>query len=98
MSHDFGFAGGDALRAIGASWFVSYAYYKEIDPNHTIWKMVKTYKDREKSYETSREYHPVWLREVLSMSDKKLNTSSLHLGSSVIKQMALDILKKTLLK
>ena len=41
MSHAFGFAGGSQLSSISASWFVSYAYHKEIDPAHKIWLVAK---------------------------------------------------------
>lgn len=33
-SHNFAFEGGEILTGIGASWFVSYAYYETVDPSH----------------------------------------------------------------
>ena len=93
MSHAFSFAGGSQLSSISASWFVSYAYYKEIDTAHKVWMVVKNYSSRANTYEASRKYHNDWLHEVLQMNDKKLNMSSLRLGASVVKQMAFDLLK-----
>ncbi len=35
-SHNFSFEGGEILTGMGASWFVSYAYYQHIDKNILI--------------------------------------------------------------
>ena len=31
-AHNFSFEGGEILTGMGASWFVSYAYYEKVDP------------------------------------------------------------------
>ena len=36
-SHNFAFEGGEILTGMGASWFVSYAYYEKVDPTHKNW-------------------------------------------------------------
>lgn len=36
-AHNFNFEGGDILTGMGASWFVSYAYYEKIDRTHRNW-------------------------------------------------------------
>ena len=94
MSHAFGFVGGAQLSSISASWFVSYAYHKEIDHAHKVWMSVKDYQHRANTYAASKKYHDGWLHEVLQMNNKKLNTSSLGLGASLVKQMALDLIKQ----
>lgn len=55
--HEFNFRGGEILTGMGATWFVSYAYYENIDNNHINWKKVKTYSNRKSTYYKSREYH-----------------------------------------
>ena len=42
-NHNFSFEGGEYLRKIGASWFVSYCYYLNIDQSHKNWASVSTY-------------------------------------------------------
>ena len=56
-AHFFNFVGGDALSRMGATWFVSYAYYCEVDPQHMAWKNVKTYPMRRNIYFTTKEHH-----------------------------------------
>jgi len=95
MSHAFAFEGDTKLSSIAASWFVSYAYYLKVDKGHKVWENVSSAKQRMKVFNGPLKLHYVeFLKEVLKMNDKKLNTSHLKLGSSVIKQMALDLLKK----
>lgn len=45
-SHNFAFEGGEILTGMGASWFVSYAYYKTVDPSHKNWAKVPTTQTR----------------------------------------------------
>ena len=35
--HTFSFLGGEDLTTMGATWFVSYAYYKYVDSSHKNW-------------------------------------------------------------
>ncbi len=86
--HNYNFDGGEALRKIGAAWFVSYAYYEKRDRTHTNWMRVKTTKTRSSNYERSREYHKFWLNKVLLMNDEKLNRNTLGLNASDIKDLA----------
>lgn len=93
MEHSFNFPGGKELSKIGAGWFVSYAYYKNIDNGHKVWMRVRTCKVRIQWFEKIGVHYKELLQEVLSMGEEKLNTGTLGLGSIVIKQMALDLLK-----
>lgn len=89
----FSCQGGDKLTSMGASWFVSYCYYENIDPNHQNWN----YGDiatRKSVYSNSRQYHKYWLSEVLTMNDGLLSTNQIQLSPAQIKQMAKELLAK----
>ena len=95
-SHAFSFKGGDILADIGATWFVSYSYYKNISPCHRNWDLVKTSNMRISKYNNSKEYHILWLKEILNMNDNKLGTNTIDLTATEVKQMANEILIKKL--
>ena len=44
--HPFNFDGGEELSHMGATWFVSFAYYTYVDRTHKVWENVKTYVSR----------------------------------------------------
>ncbi len=90
--HDFNFAGGGLLARMGATWFVSYAYYCNIDNTHRNWDRVSTAVNRMSVYASSANYHKFWLTEVLKMDDKRLNTNTIGLKASETKKMAEKIL------
>lgn len=92
--HAFNFEGGDILANMGATWFVSYAYYENVDKNHLNWKKVSTYPNRCSNYERSRAYHEFWLREILKMYEEKLNTNSIGLKASETKNMAKKVVER----
>ncbi len=92
--HDFKFEGGEYLTQIGASWFVSYSYYSNIDKNHLAWKKVKTSSDRINTYNLTTKYHDFWLNKVLEMNNKRLSTNKIELSGNQVKQMAKEILSK----
>lgn len=89
-NHNFKFSGGDILRYIAASWFISYSYYRKIDPNHTNWNRLtpKSVKSRIQKFETSKSYHSLWIQEILKMSDAKLNRNKIGLSAIDVKNMA----------
>ena len=91
-SHGFSFAGGNILADMGATWFVSYAYYDRIDRKHKNWDFVSTSAVRITKYKSSISYHHAWLTEVLVMNDKKLNTNKIGLNAQQTKTMAKEIL------
>ena len=91
-NHNFSFAGGDILTDMGATWFVSYAYYSQIDRTHRNWDRISTAAARKSKYIAGVPYHKEWLQEVLLMKDKKLNTNKLGLNAQQTKAMAKEIL------
>ncbi len=92
--HEYRLEGGSELTTMGATWFVSYCYYKMVDSTHRNWDRVSTASSRASVFARAQRYYKYWLTEVLNMSDTKLNINSIGLDSYQIKQMASDILKK----
>ena len=92
--HEYRLEGGSELTTMGATWFVSYCYYKMVDSNHKNWNRVSTASNRASVFARSQRYYKYWLTEVLNMADANLNRNSLGLKSTQIKQMASEILKK----
>jgi hypothetical protein len=92
-NHNFNFDGGEELTTMGATWFVSYAYYTFIDNTHTNWQMVKTYSKRASVFERTGRYHRYWLEEVLEMDDDRLNTNMINVKAQCTKEMARELLK-----
>ncbi len=92
------FKGGKILaHNIGASWLVSYSYYKYIDDTHTNWKNVKTYSSRESTYNNNKIYHKYWLEEVIKMNTLKLSKNQISINGNKIIEMAKEILDKKIL-
>ncbi len=91
--HSFPFAGGEILKEIGATWFVSFAYYERIDKTHNNWERVKTKYNRISNYHAGAQYHRDWLVEVLSMNPDALNTNTIGLEASQTKKMAKILLE-----
>ena len=92
--HCYEFEGADELVSIGASWFISYTYYLEVDETHKNWMLYSTRKARQATYRHSKEYHDVWLGEILDMSVAKLSQNELGLNGEQIKKMARKIIEK----
>jgi len=91
-NHNFSFAGGDILSKMGATWFVSYAYYDRIDKNHRNWDRVSTAASRTSRYIAGILYHKEWLQEVLVMKDENLSKNTISLNAWQVKSMAKEIL------
>lgn len=84
--HIFMFNGGDDLTTMGATWFVSYCYYKNIDSTHDNWKTVKTYNNRIAVYNSTTNNHKYWLNKVLQMDENNLNKNTLGLNGRQVKK------------
>lgn len=91
-SHNFAFEGGEILTGMGASWFVSYAYYEKVDPTHKNWAKVSTTQSRLSRYNKGRKYHKAWLNEVLVMNPANLNKNTIGLDAAQTKAMAKAVL------
>lgn len=93
-SHNFSFDGGDILRKMGATWFVSYAYYEHVDKSHRNWSKVSTANSRISNYNRGKKYHKQWLQCVLSMNDANLAKNTIGVSPCETKQMARKLLNK----
>ena len=91
-AHNFNFEGGEILTGMGATWFVSYAYFEKIDKKHRNWSKVSTYSSRYTRYIKSRQYHMAWLKEVLEMNPANLNKNTIGLDADQTKAMAKELL------
>jgi len=92
MRHSFNFMGGDDLTTMGASWFVSYAYYEYIDKTHLNWKNVGTWKNRLSVYQRTRALHKYWMQEVTKMEIDRLSNNRLGIPGIVVQKMALALI------
>ena len=92
-AHNFTFEGGEILTGMGASWFVSYAYYEKIDRNHKNWARVSTTQPRLSKYNKGKPYHKIWLKEVISMNPANLNKNTIGLDAAQTKAMARELLR-----
>ena len=88
------FGGEEQLKKIGATWFVSYAYYEYIDKSHMNWDRISTVSFRISVYNCSRCYHKGWLQQVLNMDYGRIGTNSLGVSPSETKRMAQELLDK----
>jgi hypothetical protein len=95
-THSFSFDGGDILATFGATWFVSYAYYKHIDTTHRNWERVKTSASRASTFDRSTKYHKYWLGQVLKMHDTNLKKNTIGITPAATKKMASELLAKAL--
>lgn len=93
-SQSFAFEGGEILTGMGASWFVSYAYYKTVDPSHRNWAKVSTTQTRISKYNKGKQYHKAWLKEVQAMNPANLNKNTIGLDAAQTKAMAKAVLEK----
>ena len=92
-AHDFSFEGGEILTGMGASWFVSYAYYQHLDRTHMNWNKVATTQPRISKYNKGKPYHKTWLQEIVNMNPLNLNKNTIGLNSTDIKKMAEELLE-----
>ncbi|MBQ7904823.1 MAG: hypothetical protein IJ361_03615 [Spirochaetaceae bacterium] len=90
--HVFSFRGGDELTTMGASWFVSYLYFKLIDSNHRNWAVVSTAQNRARVFSNTTCYHKYWLSEIVMMDISNLNKNTLGLTGIQVKNMAEQLL------
>lgn len=80
-AHSFNIPGGEILTGIGATWFVSYAYYENIDRSHQNWNRVSTARSRLGRYKNSKQYHKTWLQHIIAMNPENLNKNTIGLNA-----------------
>ena len=91
--HAFSFEGGEQLTTIGATFFVSYLYYQNVDSNHRNWDSIKTKDSRISTINRSVQHHRAWLERIGDMNESNLNKNTLSLNGAAVKKMARDVLK-----
>ena len=90
--HTFTFEGGEQLTTIGATFFVSYLFYRHVDSTHRSWESIQTKASRISTITSSKQYHRAWLERVDRMSDANLGKNTLGLDGVKVKTMARAIL------
>lgn len=80
------FDAGEKLRGVGASFFVSYLYWKLIDPTHTNWRLAKT--NNPITVLNNKEYWFIWADAIVYKSPLDLGTNKINLTGYEIISMA----------
>jgi len=80
------FDAGEKLRGVGASFFVSYLYWKLIDPTHTNWRLAKT--NNPITVLNNKEYWFIWADAIVYKSPSDLGTNKINLTGYEIISMA----------
>lgn len=93
VSHSYNFEGGELLKSIGTSFFVSYLYNQRIDPKHANWTSIATRASRISTINSSRRHHLDWLNRVQFMNEANLDKNSLGLSGREVKEMASTLLR-----
>jgi len=91
--HVFSFEGGEQLTTIGATFFVSYLYYRHVDSTHSNWASIKTKNSRISTIDRSEQHHRAWLERIGGMNNTNLSKNTLGLDGAAVKKMALAVLK-----
>lgn len=91
--HIFKFSYGGLLTTMGACWFVSYSYYKKIDPHHLNWQNITSCKIRINAFQKTQTLHKFFLRNVLEMDINNLDKNKIYLKGKQIKDMAKTLLE-----
>jgi hypothetical protein len=86
------FDAGEKLRGCGASFFVSYLYWKLIDPTHTNWKLAKT--NNPITVLNNKEYWFIWADAIVYKSPRDLGTNRINLSGYEIISMAEKLVEK----
>lgn len=64
--------GSNALREMGASWFIMYKYYEEIDSAYLKWVKCDSVGLRLSYYQNYKHCHKEWIEYVLNFANEKL--------------------------
>ena len=91
--HTFNFPYGGILTTMGACWFVSYSYYKKIDPYHLNWQNNTSCKTRINAFQKTQVLYKYFLRKILEMDTNNLDKNKIYLKGKQIKDMAKALLE-----
>lgn len=83
----------ERLRTMGASWFVSYLYFKKLAPNHRAWAQAGEQRARQNAFRNSRDSHIDFLRHVIGSNPNQLNKNSIGLPGVKVIAMAEELLR-----
>ena len=72
------------IKSVGASFFISYSYYKNIDRTHSNWEQTATKEKRISTIDNHTEYHKEWILQIVSMNESQLDKKKLGLSGSKI--------------
>lgn len=84
------FEAGEKLRAVGASFLVSYLYWKKIDSTHTNWKFAKT--NNPNTINNNQKYWSIWVESIINKDPASLGQNKIELTGSAIINMARKLL------
>lgn len=98
--HSFNFEGGDDLTTMGASWFISYLYHLNIDPEHRNWEKPKTKSSRVSVFVRSKRLstakgvamHRHYVEQICSMTPALLSTNKIGIRGERVIAMAKELL------
>lgn len=93
MSHDFNIRGGDILRHVDASFFISYLYHFKIDENHCNYLIVlrEVPNWRTNRIDNNEEFHKDWINKIINMNPSKLSNNKIGLSGLQVISMAKEL-------
>lgn len=84
------FDAGEKLRAVGASFLVSYLYWKKIDSTHTNWKLAQT--NNPNTINNNKQYWSIWINAIIYKDPGMLGKNKIDLNGFQIISMAKQLL------
>jgi|GEM_PF-1908696 len=84
------FEAGEKLRAVGASFVVSFLYWKLVDSKHTNWRLAKT--NNPISITNNKDYWSIWIEAIVFKDPGFLGTNKIGLSGQEIINMAKELL------
>ena len=98
--HTFNFEGGDDLTTMGASWFISYLYHLNLDPEHRNWEVPKTKNGRVSGFLRTKclstakgvAMHRHYVEQVCLMSPALLSKNKIGIRGERVIAMAEELL------
>lgn len=84
------FEAGEKLRAVGASFLVSFLYYKKIDSTHSNWRLANT--SNPSTIINNEKYWKIWLEAIAKKDSASLGQNRINLSGTDIIIMAQELL------
>lgn len=84
------FEAGEKLRAVGASFVISFLYWRMIDSTHTNWQLAKT--NNPKSILNNKEFWYTWIEAIVDKDPGYLGKNKINLSGNQIIDMAKKLL------